>query len=142
MAGHPYDSSYLQDVVETQGALFERLQDDAPNIDGIDFIRSYMKSATRAHLDRGDAYLATMDARDLMSYYVATDRQPLKNGVPLVGFKPNWMGQFYARYQWESGLPSLEIVDKISPEWLSSAYYGLHDLDLPLAVEKVRTNLI
>jgi len=141
MADCPYDPSYLQQVVETQGALFERLQDEAPHLDGIDFVRNYMTSETRAYLDKGDAYLATMSSRDLMSYYLSNEKRTCKPGEPLMGFMPNWMGQFYAQYQWQTGTPSREIVERIKPEWLAVAYPGLHDLDLSLAVEKVASNV-
>ena len=95
---HPYDEIYLQEVSETQGALFERLQDVAPTKE---------------------------DSPEVMP------------GNPLRGFAPNWMGQFYARYQWQTGELSSAIVDAIPPEWLCEAYLGLHDLDLAQAVEKV-----
>ena len=52
---HPYDGSYVQEIAETQGALFESLQDVEPTADGCAFIRAYMKSDTRAFIDRGDA---------------------------------------------------------------------------------------
>ena len=61
MAGHPYNAAYLQEIAETQGSLFERLQD----VDGCAFIRSYMKSDTRSFLDRDDVYLATLGPRGL-----------------------------------------------------------------------------
>ena len=138
---HPYDQSYLQEVVETQGAMFERLQDVAPTVDGLEFVRSYMKSDTRAFIDRGDVYLATIGPKGLMDYYRQEECHELKPGVPLKGFAPNWMGQFYARYQWQTGARSREIIDAIPPEWLSSAYPGLHDLDLAQAVEKVSGEL-
>ncbi len=57
---HPYRESYLDEIAETQGAMFERLQDESPDLDGMDFIRRYMKSETRAFLDKGDVYLATL----------------------------------------------------------------------------------
>ena len=135
---HPYDGLYLQEVAETQGALFERLQDVEPTADGVDFVRSYMKSDTRALIDEGDVYLATIGSKGLMDYYRKEDRPGLKSGEPLRGFVPNWMGQFYAHYQWQTGDRSSEIVDAIPPEWLCAAYPGLHDLSLELAVEKVR----
>ena len=134
---HPYDSAYLQEIAETQGALFERLQDVAPTVDGIEFIRSYMKSDTRWFLDRGDVYLATLGPKDLLDYYQTEDVHKTMSGSPLRGFAPNWIGQFYAQYQWYTGAHSSDIVDRIPPEWLASAYPGLHDLDLRLAVEKV-----
>lgn len=137
MAGHPYNAAYLQEISETQGALFERLQDVSPNVDGREFIRAYMKSDTRQFLDRGDVYLATLSPSELMDYYRTEDAHDIKDGRPFRGFAPNWIGQFYAQYQWQTGTESRDIVDQITPEWLESAYPGLHDLDMRLAVEKV-----
>ena len=134
---HPYNAAYLQEVSETQGALFERLQDSAPETDGLEFIRSYMKSDTRRFLDGGDAYLSTLGPKRLMDYYQAEDAYESRPGTPLRGFMPNWIGQFYAYYQWQTGESSRDIVERIPPEWLVSAYSGLHDLDMRLAVEKV-----
>ncbi len=134
---HPYDASYLHEISETQGALFERLQDELPSVDGLDFIRAYLKSETRAFLDKGDVYLATIGSRDLLRYYQKEDPHAMKPGEALRGFAPNWMGQFYSQYQWQTGLPSRDVVEKIPPEWLLCAYPGLHDLDLSLAIERV-----
>lgn len=138
---HPYSVAYLQEISETQGALFERLQDFAPEVDGLEFIRTYMKSDTRHFLDNGDAYLATLGPKGLMDYYQTEDAHETKPGSPLKGFAPNWMGQFYAQYQWHTGELSSNIVDRIPPEWLASAYPGLHDLDMRLAVEKVANEI-
>ena len=134
---HPYRESYVDEVAETQGALFDRLQDESPDADGADLIRRYMKSETRGFIDNGDVYLATLGPRLLFDYYRREDNAEPKPGEPVRGFAPNWMGQFYARYQWETGLPSGDIVDVITPEWLQRAYHGLHDLDMRLAIEKV-----
>ena len=53
------------------------------------------------------------------------------------GFMPEWIGEFYAYYQWFYNIPSKDLIDKIPLDFLKKAYYGLHDLDLPLAVKKV-----
>lgn len=50
---------------------------------------------------------------------------------------PDWIGEFYAYYQWFYNIPSNLVVQKISVDFLKKAYYGLHDLDLNLAVQKV-----
>jgi len=134
---HPYNEAYLQEIAETQGAIFERLQDIAPKVDGIEFIRAYMKSDTRRYIDGGDVYLSTLGPGGLMEYYQTEDAYETRPGKPLRGFAPNWIGQFYAQYQWHTGIPSSEIVDRIPPEWLATAYPGLHDLDMSLAVQKV-----
>lgn len=50
---------------------------------------------------------------------------------------PDWIGEFYAYYQWYYNIPSSEVVKKIPVSFLMKAYSGLHDLDLDLAVKKV-----
>ena len=53
------------------------------------------------------------------------------------GFMPDWIGEFYAYYQWYYNIPSSVVIQKIPVEFLKKAYYGLHDLELELAVKKV-----
>ena len=61
----------------------------------------------------------------------------LKDGKALEGFMPDWIGGFYAHYQWFYNIPSAEVIDKVPLNFLKKAYFGLHDLDLDLAVQKV-----
>ena len=58
-------------------------------------------------------------------------------GENLKGFIPDWIGEFYAYYQWYYNMPSSEVIQKIPVDFLKKAYYGLHDLELDLAVRKV-----
>lgn len=53
------------------------------------------------------------------------------------GFIPDWIGEFYALYQWKYNIPSRELIEKVPLDYLKGAYAGLHDLDLELAVKKV-----
>ena len=46
-----FSKSYLEEVVENQGKLFEYAQDHYPEMDIEDFIKSYMESRTRALID-------------------------------------------------------------------------------------------
>ena len=55
----------------------------------------------------------------------------------MVAVMPDWIGEFYAYYQWYYGIPSAEVVKRIPLDFLKKAYYGLHDLELDLAVQKV-----
>lgn len=132
-----YSKAYLDDVMENQGKLFDHVAITYPDMDTEDFIRSYMKSDTRKYVDEAQAYICTMDAEDLLDFFLRTDRYELKKGMALGGFVPDWIGEFYAYYQWQYNVPSRDIVEKIPPEYLKKAYAGLHDLDIELAVRKV-----
>lgn len=132
-----YAEAYLDDVVENQGKLFDLVAQSFPDKDTVDFINTYMKSKTRKNIDKAMAYVNTMDARELWKYFSETEKYELKNGKALGGFMPDWIGEFYAYYQWYYNVPSAELIKKVPVEFLKKAYYGLHDLDLALAVQKV-----
>ena len=132
-----YSKAYLDEIVETQGKLFDYVAAEFSDSDTEDFIWSYMKSKTRQYVDEAQAFVCTMDAKDLWTYFCKTDRYSLKKGIALNGFLPDWIGEFYAYYQWKYDIPSREVVEKVSIDYLKKAYGGLHDLELELAVEKV-----
>lgn len=48
-----YDRTYLSDVVENQGKLFDFISLDFPDKDTEDFINTYMKSKVRKSIDEG-----------------------------------------------------------------------------------------
>ena len=132
-----YAEVYLNDVVENQGKLFDFVAQSFPDMDTEDFINAYMVSMTRKNIDEAQAFVNTMDARELWLYFSGTEKYVLKPGKALVGFVPDWMGEFYAYYQWYYDIPSSEIIRKIPVDFLEKAYYGLHDLEIDLAVQKV-----
>ena len=131
-----YNESYLNDVVYNQGKLFDYVAYAFPNADTSDFINAYMKSKTRENIDKSQAYVNTMDAKELFDYFVSSEKYSLKRGNSLKGFLPEWIGEFYAYYQWFYNIPSKELVDKVSLRFLEKAYPGPHDLDLESAVIK------
>lgn len=132
-----YAEAYLNDVVENQGKLFDLIAQDYPDKDTKDFINAYMLSKTRKSIDEAKAYVNTMDAKELWQYFLNTENYALKTGKAIEGFAPDWLGEFYAYYQWYYNMPSAEIIKKIPVDFLIKAYHGLHDLDLDLAVKKV-----
>ena len=132
-----YAKEYLSEVVENQGKLFDLVSQNFPNKDTTDFITKYMLSKTRKYIDEGQAYVNTMNAKELWDFFCREDNYSLIDGQALEGFMPNWIGQFYAYYQWYYNIPSAEVNQKINVDFLKKAYYGLHDLDLDLAVQKV-----
>ncbi len=132
-----YSEVYLSDVVENQGKLFDLVAQEYPDKDTVDFISAYMTSKTRKNIDASQAYVNTMSARELWDYFCNTEGYKLKNGKAMEGFMPDWIGEFYAYYQWYYNIPSSEVIKKIPISFLVKAYNGLHDLELELAVEKV-----
>ena len=132
-----YSEVYLDEVVENQGKLFDFVAQTFPDKDTEDFIRAYMVRKTRKCIDESKAYVNTMNAKELWEYFSDTERYELKSGEALGGFLPDWIGEFYAYYQWYFDMPSKEVIQKIPIDFLKKAYYGLHDLDLDLAVQKV-----
>lgn len=132
-----YSEEYLNDVVENQGKLFDLVAQNYPNADTENFIVCYMSGLTRKAIDEGKAYVSTMDAKELWDYFTQTENFSLKNGSALNGFMPDWIGEFYAYYQWYYSIPSAELVKAIPVSFLKKAYFGLHDLELELAVKKV-----
>ena len=134
---HAYSEAYLNDVVENQGKLFDYVAQTFPDKSTEDFIRSYMTGKTRKSIDEAQAYVSTMSATELWAYFLKTERYELKDGKALRGFMPDWIGEFYAYYQWFYNIPSAQVLKNVPLDFLEKAYAGLHDLDLALAVEKV-----
>lgn len=132
-----YSEVYLDEVVENQGELFDLIAYKYPDKDTEDFINTYMKSRTRKAIDESQAYVNTMSAKELWEYFTEKEGYNLKPGEALEGFMPGWIGEFYAYYQWYYNVSSSEVVEKIPVSFLKKAYWGLHDLELDLAVEKV-----
>lgn len=82
-------------------------------------------------------YVNTMSAEELLKYFLSTENYTKKSGKAMRGFMPDWIGEFYAYYQWDYNIPSREVIEKVPLKFLEKAYYGLHDLELELAVKKV-----
>lgn len=134
---YAYNEIYLDEIVETQGELFEKVIDLIPQIDVEHFVEQYLRSKTRFFLDKGNPFIATKNYIDLYAYFVQTD-----NFIPIKGkefdfIAMNWIGQFYAYYQWYTTISSSDLVQRFPLKRMLSVYPGLHDLDLKLAVEKV-----
>lgn len=132
-----FSEVYLDEVVENQGQLFSFAQDYCPGIDIEDFINQYMNSRTRSLIDEGQPYVSTMDAQSLFEYFLENDECELKQGEEKGGFAPEWIGQFYALFQWIYKMPSKEVVRLLPVRFMFAGYPGLHDLDLQVAVQKV-----
>ena len=138
---HAYSEVYLEDVVKNQGKLFEFVSYNFLEADTKKFIKDYMKSKTRKSIDEAQAYVNTMSADELWDYFLKTEHYILKPGKSMQGFMPDWIGEFYAYYQWYYGISSSEVIKEVPIDFLIKAYPGLHDLELDLAIKKVGESL-
>ena len=96
---------------------------------------------TRAYIDQGQAYVATMSAVELWEYFQKKDSYIPKEGKAIGGFAADWTGRFYAYYQWYYKMTSRQVIKKIPVDFIVAGYRGLHDLELELAVQKVHEQL-
>lgn len=56
-------------------------------------------------------------------------------------FIPDWIGRFYAYYQWKYDLHSAELLKIVPLDFLKRAFYGLQDLEIELAAARVHDHL-
>lgn len=73
-----YPDVYLDEVVETQGKLFDFVAQSFRDKDTEDFIVAYMNSRTRGFIDSGRAYVMTKSARELWEDFVEKESYELK----------------------------------------------------------------
>lgn len=132
-----YHKEYLNDVVENHGKLFDLVSQNYKDCDTEDFIKVYMLSKTRKYIDESQAYVNNMSAKELLEYFLKNENYVFKKGKSLEGFMPDWIGEFYAYYQWYYNISSEQVLKEVPLEFLKKAYFGLHDLELELAVQKV-----
>lgn len=236
-----YSESYLNDVVENQGKLFDYVAHQFPFMNTEAFIIDYMNSKTRKNIDDCQVYVNTKNAKDLWEYFTSTEKYQLKPGIisddpaivahpsyisktvnvalqppftlmvafengekraldigeyinndpkyqvlknrpellhspavsmcgyqtvwedkglylefhndivfvngrdikgPLDGFMPQWIGEFYAYYQWRYNMPSSEVIKRVPLRELKKVYWGLRDYPIDQAVEKVGNTLL
>lgn len=138
---HAYSESYMDEIVETQGKLFENVHEYALGIDTKKFVHDYMNSKTREYIDHAQAYVCTLDSESLWNYFCKTDHFNPVSGECIFGFTINWIGQFYAYFQWYYNISSKKVLELVPLDFIRAAYKGLHDLELDMAVKKVGEQL-
>ena len=132
-----YSIAYRDEIVETQGRLFGRLERLYPQMDGVNFITAYLKSRIRSLVDIADPLPANMRAAELLENFLSEGYQ-FREGVSIPGIAADWIGQFYAYAQWKAAVSSRELVERLPVERMLIAYPGLHDLSLELATERCK----
>lgn len=124
---------YIDELAESQGVAFSMAVEQG--FDMCSFANMFMQSDARSHMDNGSAYWMTMTP-DIM-----IDRLNMncvdKTKIEYSETMAEWLGEFYARYQYYTNIPSSKIVKLITPEFICKRYNVLHDLDMSVAVKKL-----
>lgn len=56
-------------------------------------------------------YVNTMSAEELLKYFLSTENYTKKSGKAMRGFMSDWIGEFYAYYQWyEKVLENPQVI--------------------------------
>ena len=57
-------------------------------------------------------YVNTMSAEELLKYFLSTENYTKKSGKAMRGLMPDWIGEFYAYYQWyEKVLENPQVIE-------------------------------
>ena len=56
--------------------------------------------------------------KELWKYFTETEHYQLKDGKALKEFMPDWIGEFYAYYQWSTAFPVLKLIAKVPLDFL------------------------
>lgn len=124
---------YIDDLAENQGVLFTKAVEQG--FDLCSFANMYLRSSPRDFMDKCYPYWMTLIPSILI------DKLPLskvqKTAEWQDTWEAEWFGEFYAWYQYLTNLPSVQIAESVSPEFLHAHYNVLHDLDIKLAVKKL-----
>ena len=84
----------------------------------------------------GNTQLECMKKMEELEKELNTNNKPKNKQTLVEGFYAGLDREFYAYYQWYYNISGSEVLQKIPVEFLKKAYYGLHDLQLELAVKK------
>ena len=114
-----YDEIYLPHMLKMHEYLFRLFaRSDA---DTFDVVRLYMISEQRAAMDVGHPkYINMTPKKDNRDEFIM-----------------NWMARIYVLLQFQTEKSSVEIVNRVSPEWLYDHYSPLHEASDVNGVRKI-----
>ena len=129
-----YNRLYLDDLAEAQGVLFEEVVNKGYDL--IDFVNKYMCTRIKKLMDEGSPKHCTMYHYDIFDELEKCDFKYKKAMMRYDPWAANWIGEFYARLQWETGVYSSFVLKCVPITTILTHYNVLHDLDMSLAVNR------
>ena len=135
---HAYNELYTEDVINEQGCFFMVVVRDFPDHSFLRFVKDYMKSELRSEIDIAWPKAAALRALELRNRYIYKEGYVFK-GEPDVRSldMAEWIGRFYAYYQWYWNVKSARLVDWAPPEHLCLMYPGAHSQNMISVIKAV-----
>ena len=125
---------YLQHVIKVHEYLFNFFA--RTDKDTFDAIKRYMISEQRAAMDaRNPKYLNVTPEQLVNEVYGQCSLRPEEDNLDEVLM--NWVAKIYVLLQFQTEYSSMEIVNRVRPEWLYSNYSFLHEASDANSVEKI-----
>lgn len=129
---------YKEDIAELQRMLFEEVTRYEYEVDYKIFVAGYMNSHYRRMLDMCSARIANMTWDELLSYIKTNNSGILERGnTDIDRLQAGWIGRIYSLVQYESGLSSSVIYEKINYDRMKQLFIPLHTIAEELAVKKL-----
>ena len=137
-----YPECYLDEIVETQGALFASIRDKefCPDCDAEWFINTYMRSElVNKRVDEAHPIYANYFPIELWRAFVKEQGgvENIKRGKAWGGFLNQWTGEMYAYLHWYTNIPSRKLIELLPLSLMERVYPGMHDLDIDLGAKKL-----
>ena len=133
-----YPKIYLSDVQQFQGNLFAHVQELHPTCNMDEFVRAYFLSQQHRGMDWGNPHFLCLCGKELYSGYIAEGLGFQEGMGYLNGTDMRWIGEFYARYQWECAVKSEELLRQLPPIEAARIYPTFHTFSIPRAVEEAQ----
>jgi hypothetical protein len=127
---------YLEEVIETQGLLFENVVYDGGDM--IDFVNKYMNSELKSGIDKRWAWHSNLLYPEQLEELEKEEHiTPIKSQGFNDYMLASWIGEFYAWIQWYTQMSSAFIIRMLPIKEFIVMARGLHDLDMELVVQKI-----
>jgi hypothetical protein len=130
-----YDESYLDSMIQKTRYLFRLIGRNCKN--PFEVITEYLSGDYRAQMDNGNPLYLNKTPKQILGNMNIPIKASAAPSDKYDEFVLDWMADIYTYMQWEYGLSSKEIAEKIKPEVLYKKYNPLHETSIKNGVRKL-----
>lgn len=131
-----YDFAYLESMKRKTRYLFKLIARNCENT--FEIIDKYLRCTYRYYMDMGNPLYLNKTPKQILESMDIPVNLNAEISERYDEFRLEWVADMYTYLQWEFGLLSADIADKISPEDLYMKYNPLHETSLKNGAEKLK----